>query len=127
VRDRVRARAHVAYFETFRYIEMTAMDEAGLVKALRALADRKRIRMTREIASAGELSCGEVKAHFRLAQPTISHHLKILADAGVITVREAGQHRFISVNHDLIHEIAAVLPISVRTKASRKTRTRKRP
>jgi ArsR family transcriptional regulator len=106
---------------------MTAMDEAGLVKALRALADRKRIRMTREIASAGELSCGEVKAHFHLAQPTISHHLKILADAGVITVREAGQHRFISVNHDLIREIAAVLPISVRTKAPRKTRTRKRP
>ena len=89
------------------------MDEAGLVKALRALADKKRIRMTREIACAGELSCGEVKAHFKLSQPTISHHLKILADAGVITVREAGQHRFISVNHDLIHEIAAVLPGSV--------------
>jgi hypothetical protein len=28
-------------------------------------------------------------------------------------VREAGQHRLISVNHDLIHEIAAVLPGSV--------------
>ena len=102
------------------------MDEATLVKALKALADRKRIRMAREIASAGELSCGEVKAHFHLSQPTISHHLKILAEAGVITVREAGQHRFISVNHDLIHEIAAVLPISVRTKAPRKTRTRQR-
>ena len=105
---------------------MTAMDEAGLVKALRALADKKRIRMAREIASAGELSCGEVKAHFHLSQPTISHHLKILADAGVITVREAGQHRFISVNHDLIREIAAVLPISVRTKAARTTKTRQR-
>ena len=68
---------------------------------------------------------GLVKAHFHLSQPTISHHLKILADAGVITVREAGQHRFISVNHDLIHEIAAVLPISVRTKAPRKTKARR--
>jgi ArsR family transcriptional regulator len=96
------------------------MDEAALVKALKALADKKRIRMAREIASAGELSCGEVKAHFHLSQPTISHHLKILADAGVITVREAGQHRFISVNLDLIHEIAAVLPFSVHTKAARK-------
>ena len=99
------------------------MDEAGLVKALRALADKKRIRMTREIASAGELSCGEVKAHFHLSQPTISHHLKILADAGVITVRESGQHRFISVNSDFINEIAAVLPVSVHAKAARK-RTR---
>ena len=56
------------------------MDEAGLVKALKALADKKRLRMAREIASAGELSCTAVKAHFHLSQPTISHHLKILAD-----------------------------------------------
>src|SRR5437870_10425742 len=102
------------------------MDEAGLIRALKALADKKRIRRARAIACAGELSCGEVKAHFHRSQPTISHHLKILADAGVITVREAGQRRFISVNHDLIHEIAAVLPISVDANAARKTKTRQR-
>ena len=96
------------------------MDETGLIRALKALADRKRLQMAREIACAGELSCGQVKAHFRLGQPTISHHLKILADAGVITVREAGQHRYISVNSKLIHEIAAVLPVSVHSKAARK-------
>ena len=90
--------------------------EAELVKVLRALADRKRIRMTRAIAAAGELSCGQVHALFNLSQPTISHHLKILADAGVIVVREAGQHRFISVNLDLLHEIADVLPINVDTR-----------
>jgi ArsR family transcriptional regulator len=96
------------------------MREAGLVKVLKALADRRRIRMTRAIAAAGELSCGQVKALFQLSQPTISHHLKILADAGVITVREAGQHRFISVNLDLIHEIADVLPGSVHSTAAGK-------
>jgi ArsR family transcriptional regulator len=96
------------------------MDEAGLVKVLKALADRKRLRMTRAIAAAGELSCGQVHSLFRLSQPTISHHLKILADAGVIMVREAGQHRFISVNLDLLHEIADVLPISVDATAARK-------
>jgi ArsR family transcriptional regulator len=98
------------------------MHEAGLVKVLKALADRKRIRMTRAIAAAGELSCGQVHSLFRLSQPTISHHLKILADAGVITVREAGQHRFISVNLELLHEIADVLPISVDAAAARKRR-----
>jgi hypothetical protein len=35
-------------------------------------------------------------------------------------VREAGQHRFISVNSDLINEIAAVLPSNVHPKAARK-------
>ena len=96
------------------------MDETILIRALKALADKKRMRMTREIACAGELSCGQVKSHFHLSQPTISHHLKILADAGVINVRESGQHRFISVNSDLINEIAAVLPSNVHPKTARK-------
>jgi ArsR family transcriptional regulator len=96
------------------------MNDAGLVKVLKALADRKRIRMTRAIAAAGELSCGQVHSLFHLSQPTISHHLKILADAGLIVVREAGQHRFISVNLDLLHEIADVLPIRVDGTAARK-------
>jgi ArsR family transcriptional regulator len=96
------------------------MQEAGLVKVLKALADRKRIRMTRAIAAAGELSCGQVHALFHLSQPTISHHLKILADAGVVTVREAGQHRFISVNLEILHELADVLPINADATAARK-------
>jgi ArsR family transcriptional regulator len=98
------------------------MNEAALVKVLKALADRKRLRMTRAIAAAGELSCGQVHALFHLSQPTISHHLKILADAGVLVVREAGQHRIISVNLDLLHEIADVLPIRVDSTAARKRR-----
>lgn len=100
------------------------MDEARLIKALKVLADPKRLRMTRLIAAAGELSCGEVQSHFHLSQPTISHHLKILADAGVLTAREAGQHRIISVNVKLVHEIANVLPISVRATPARKRKRR---
>ena len=99
------------------------MDETGLIRALKALADKKRLQMAREIACAGELSCGQVKSHFHLSQPTISHHLKILADAGVITVREAGQHRIISVNSELIHEIARLLPVSVHSKARKRKRS----
>lgn len=96
------------------------MTEHALIRALKALGDGRRLQMVREIACAGELSCGQVKAYFRLSQPTISHHLKILARAGLITVRDAGQHRLISVNSDLIHEIAAVLPVSVHTGSRKK-------
>ena len=67
------------------------MDETILIRALKALADKKRMRMAREIACAGELSCGQVKSHFHLSQPTISHHLKILADAHLIESRREGQ------------------------------------
>jgi hypothetical protein len=50
----------------------------------------------------------------------------MLADAGVLTVREAGQHRIISVNMALIHEIADVLPISVHATPVGNVRKKKR-
>src|SRR6202049_2583378 len=86
------------------------MDAPALANALKALGDTRRLRMAQEIAAAGELSCGEVAERFDLSQPTISHHLRILADACVLTVREAGQHRFISVNRKVIRELARLLP-----------------
>jgi ArsR family transcriptional regulator, arsenate/arsenite/antimonite-responsive transcriptional repressor len=89
---------------------VTMMDAQALARALKALGDAKRLRMAQEIATAGELSCGQVAERFDLSQPTISHHLRILADAGVLTVREAGQHRFISVNRQVIRELARLLP-----------------
>jgi ArsR family transcriptional regulator len=89
---------------------VTMMDAHALARALKALGDAKRLRMAQEIAAVGELSCGQVAERFDLSQPTISHHLRILADAGVLTVREAGQHRFISVNRQVIRELARLLP-----------------
>jgi ArsR family transcriptional regulator len=86
------------------------MDETQVIRALKALANKKRFQMVREIAAAGELSCGQVGQLFDLSQPTVSHHLKILTDAGVIVIREAGQHRFTSVNHQLLEGLALLLP-----------------
>jgi ArsR family transcriptional regulator len=86
------------------------MDASALANALKALGDTKRLEMAQEIAAAGELSCGQVHELFELSQATISHHLRILADAGVLTVREAGQHRFISINQRVIRELALLLP-----------------
>jgi ArsR family transcriptional regulator len=86
------------------------MDDQKLVRVLKALADKGRFRMVQEIAAAGELSCGQVGDRFDLTQPTISHHLKILADAEVLLVRREGQHGLISVNHDILEEVAGLLP-----------------
>ena len=86
------------------------MDARALAQALRALGDATRLRMAQEIAAAGELSCGQVAERFDLSQPTISHHLRKLVDARVLTVREAGQHRFISINQRIIRELALLLP-----------------
>jgi ArsR family transcriptional regulator len=100
-----------------RYVEQGAseVDDQKLVRILRALADANRFRMVQEIAASGELSCGDVGGRFPLAQPTISHHLKILAEAGVLNVRRDGQHGIVSVNHDLLREALALIPGRLRS------------
>jgi DNA-binding transcriptional ArsR family regulator len=80
------------------------------VRVLKALGDPKRFHMFQEIAEAGELSCSQIGKRFPLSQPTISHHLKILHDAGVLVVREEGQHHFISVNRALVEGVLKMLP-----------------
>jgi ArsR family transcriptional regulator len=87
-----------------------SLDDAALVRALKALGDTTRFRMTQEIAAAGELSCGQVADLFDVSQPTISHHLKILTEAGVLTVRNEGKHHYTSVNRALLVVLGGLLP-----------------
>jgi DNA-binding transcriptional ArsR family regulator len=85
------------------------MNDLQLVRALKALGDPKRFRMVQEIAMAGELSCGQIAERFPVAQPTISHHLKILIDTGLLVMRQEAKHHFISVNRGLLDELQEVL------------------
>lgn len=61
------------------------------VAVLKALADPTRMEMYRLIAgqSAGLCAC-DIVERFDLTQPTIAHHLKVLRDAGLLTVSRRG-------------------------------------
>jgi ArsR family transcriptional regulator len=67
------------------------MDDQQLVRIAKALADRTRLGMLRTIVTRGELCCGEVARAFEVTQATVSHHLKVLNDAGLIETRRDGQ------------------------------------
>jgi ArsR family transcriptional regulator, arsenate/arsenite/antimonite-responsive transcriptional repressor len=45
-------------------------------------------------AAAGEASVSELVQRLELSQPTVSKHLKVLREAGLVEVREEGQHRY---------------------------------
>lgn len=45
-------------------------------------------------SETGEISVGDLVEHLGLSQPTVSKHLKVLRDHGLVSVREDGQHRF---------------------------------
>jgi ArsR family transcriptional regulator, arsenate/arsenite/antimonite-responsive transcriptional repressor len=111
---------------TYRIISMgvngtRGLDDHGLVRALRALGDTTRFRIAQEVAAAGELSCGQVAELFDISQPTISHHIKILTEAGVLVVRNEGKHHYTSVNRALLASLADLLPLRLSPAARRAT------
>jgi ArsR family transcriptional regulator len=87
---------------------------------LKALADERRFRIVREVAAAGELTCGQLVEKFDLSQPTISHHLKILVSAGVLQVRNVAQHHYLSVDAALLDTVGELLPRRTRGEPRRK-------
>jgi ArsR family transcriptional regulator len=67
------------------------MDTAQMAKIAHALSDPTRLGILQAIAATREMNCGEVTARYKLAPGTVSHHLKTLAEAGLIQCRREGQ------------------------------------
>jgi DNA-binding transcriptional ArsR family regulator len=72
-------------------------DLAGiaLVTVLQALSDPVRLEMVRQLSlcpGAGELACGQLA--LPVSKSTVSHHLRVLHDAGVIAYRDEGTRKF---------------------------------
>ncbi len=59
----------------------------------------------RDDTGAGELSVGELVERMDATQPTVSKHLKVLRDHGLVTVREEGQHRYYAVDAGPLEEV----------------------
>jgi ArsR family transcriptional regulator len=72
----------------------------NLVPVFKALADETRITIVRMLAdAAGEVCACEIEAKIKeLSQPTVSHHLKVLRDAGVVTSERRGTWVYYSLD-----------------------------
>jgi DNA-binding transcriptional ArsR family regulator len=71
-----------------------------VVKAFRALADTTRQKILALLEEAGALCVSEVGTHFDMAQPSISHHLRILKEAGLVTARKRGKEVYYAINEE---------------------------
>lgn len=67
------------------------MDRAEVGKISKALADETRLAIFETIATSPEMTCSEIVSERGLTPATISHHLKVLQDAGLIECRKQGQ------------------------------------
>lgn len=68
-----------------------------LAARFRALSDPTRVAIVNRLASTEECCVCDLNAAFDLSQPTISHHLKVLRDAGLTFTEPAGTARVVSL------------------------------
>ncbi|WP_406125505.1 ArsR/SmtB family transcription factor [Streptomyces sp. NBC_00989] len=83
-----------------------------LAKVFKALGDPVRLRLMSMIASrgeGGEVCVCELTPAFELSQPTISHHLKLLRQAGLIDCERRGTWVYYWVLPDMLDRLAAFL------------------
>jgi ArsR family transcriptional regulator, arsenate/arsenite/antimonite-responsive transcriptional repressor len=67
------------------------MERARIEKISKALADATRLMIFEAISAKKEMVCGELVVLRGVTPATVSHHLKILSDAGLIECRRNGQ------------------------------------
>lgn len=70
-------------------------EQLSLPGVLHALSDPVRLEIVRTLNESSELSCGRLAVP--VSKSTLSHHLKVLRDAGVIHTRADGTQRLVSL------------------------------
>jgi ArsR family transcriptional regulator, arsenate/arsenite/antimonite-responsive transcriptional repressor len=86
---------------------LTAAAAEEIALTLKALADPVRLRLFSAVAShAGGQACVcEVSEGLEVSQPTISHHLKVLREAGLLTAQRRGSWVYYAVVPEALHGV----------------------
>jgi ArsR family transcriptional regulator len=87
---------------------LTDEEAEGTAALFRALGDPARVRIVNLLATAGGEVCGCELTGLGLAQPTVSHHLKKLHEAGLLEREQRGKWAYYSLKRDAVRKLAAV-------------------
>jgi len=93
---------------------LTAGQAADLAFILKALADPTRLRLVSMVAAheGGEACVCDLTDPLGLTQPTISHHLKVLVDAGIFTRDQRGKWAYHALVPGALDAVSAALSAS---------------
>jgi|SRR5580704_7945379 ArsR family transcriptional regulator len=67
------------------------MDRSEIERISKALADETRLKIFEAISASRQMNCGQIVSMRGVTPATVSHHLKILSDAGLIACQRDGQ------------------------------------
>ncbi|MDQ0642588.1 ArsR/SmtB family transcription factor [Microbacterium murale] len=90
---------------------LTAEDAERVAKVFKALGDPTRVRLMSLIAAGegGEACICDLTEPVGLSQGTVSHHMKLLADAGLVTREQRGKWAYFALNDGALDAAADAL------------------
>jgi ArsR family transcriptional regulator len=98
------------------------MERSQIEKISKALADETRLMIFEAISRKKQMNCGEIVSLQGVTPATVSHHLKILNEAGLIECRREGQFVYSRTTPEVVKAYARALAQMARGK--RETRKR---
>ncbi|WP_369636739.1 ArsR/SmtB family transcription factor [Nocardia sp. JMUB6875] len=100
---------------------LTPQAATELAAVFKALSDPVRLRLLSLVAShAGQEACVcDISDGFEVGQPTISHHLKVLREAGLLSSERRGSWVYYRVEPAAMRQLSALLDIAVPMEAAR--------
>jgi DNA-binding transcriptional ArsR family regulator len=78
------------------------LEDIGIAHVLHALSDPVRLQIVRVLSVDGEIACSSLDS--AVSKSTMSHHYKVLREAGVTHTRASGTQRLISLRHKEVEE-----------------------
>ena len=84
-------------------------EATALAARFRPLPDPTRVAIVNRLAAADEVCVCDLNAAFDLAQPTISHHLRVLREAGLVEVSRRGTWAFYRLVPETVRQLRHTL------------------
>lgn len=78
-------------------------------KVFQAISHPERREILERVKQDGELNAGELAEFFTFSKPTLSHHLKALTDAELLTRERRGQYIYFQINQSVFEEVLSAM------------------
>ena len=87
-----------------------ALNTKQIEKISKALGDAHRLKILQHISkNGGTGQCSEIQEESDLAQPSVSHHIKVLIEAGLLEPEKEGRNHKYILNEKLLKEFTSAL------------------
>ena len=120
-----------------------AVKTSDLMNRLTVLAEPMRLEILMMISDKGSCCASDILPHFDITQPTLSHHMNVLAENSIVNVQKQGRFMRYSINKTAVGELKDILdhlcedhegssspvtaaPVPVKAKAGQQGKTSKK-